>query len=246
MNCKNCNETLEANYCSNCGQSANVGRFNYVNILGEISGSIFQLNRGVLFTAKELFLRPGHSIREYLQGKRKNHFKPLAYTFTLSTILFFTSRYLGSETQITDFIEGFTGYEDDFKMNPNVVARLEWLAKNYSYSILMFLPFNSMASFLAFYGTGYNYLEHVILNAYITGQQALIYLFFSFLILMIPDQDIIGSLSFLSSIGFTFIVFWQFFSKSKKPSIFFRTVLSYLLIFTFLLIGIIFLFLIAT
>ncbi len=242
MNCKNCDQLVEGNFCSNCGQNSKVGRFNFLTFIKEVSGSIFQLNRGILFTAKELFIRPGKTIREYLGGKRKRHFKPLAYTFTLSTILYFLSKYLGGETQISDFIEGFNGDENEFKNFPEFLSQLDWLAKNYSYTILMLLPLNSLASYIAFKGFGYNYLEHLVLNAYITGQQAIIYLIVSLLKLGDLNSEIMATLSFLSSITYTFIVFWQFFSTGKKFSRILRFILTYFLDFILLLIGIILLF----
>ncbi len=42
----------------------------YKYLIIEILNSIFQLNSGLLFTLKELFTRPGHSIKAFIEGKR--------------------------------------------------------------------------------------------------------------------------------------------------------------------------------
>ena len=86
MKCKNCDQNIDTNFCPNCGQSAKVGEINLSYFLQEMTDSLFQINRGFFFTMRELFIRPGESIREYLSGKRNNHFTPIAYVLTLSTI----------------------------------------------------------------------------------------------------------------------------------------------------------------
>ena len=47
-------------------QNSNVSRINITSFLDEVSVSVFQINKGFLFTLKELFLRPGKSLNEYL------------------------------------------------------------------------------------------------------------------------------------------------------------------------------------
>ncbi|MCB0631023.1 MAG: DUF3667 domain-containing protein, partial [Lewinella sp.] len=66
MNCKNCNQTAGGNFCAHCGQSTKVDKINLPNFLRELSEGVFQINRGFFFTLKELFVRPGYSIRAYL------------------------------------------------------------------------------------------------------------------------------------------------------------------------------------
>lgn len=69
MICKNCKNTFEGNFCNRCGQSSKVRKINFRYVLDEVPNSIFQIDRGFLFTVKELFTRPGHSIREFIKGK---------------------------------------------------------------------------------------------------------------------------------------------------------------------------------
>ncbi len=77
--CKNCNHDLKGNFCNNCGQTKETHEINFKSILHEIQHSIFHIDKGILYTTKELFIRPGLTIREYLHGKRVKHFKPFAY-----------------------------------------------------------------------------------------------------------------------------------------------------------------------
>ena len=238
MNCKNCEQIVEGKYCSNCGQSSAVSKVNLTSFVAELSESIFQVNRGLIYTIKELFIRPGHSIRAFLEGKRKYHFKPIAYTFLLSTIYFFLSQYFESGTFVSDFVEGwssaFAGNEED----THDATALNWFADNYAYTMLLLLPFFSLASFLAFIRSGYNYLEHFVLNAYITGQQAIIYLMMSLLTVFTENTDLISSLTFFVSMLYNIIVFLQFFVKQSTWRFIVNILLNYILNLIFITIAI--------
>lgn len=98
MTCKNCGHIVSDNYCSMCGQSTRVGRITFKNVLSQITESIFQINHGFLFTLKNLTLKPGESIKEYLNGKRVRFFKPMAFVLTLSTVYLLATKVLGGST----------------------------------------------------------------------------------------------------------------------------------------------------
>lgn len=85
--CLNCGKSLHDKFCAHCGQPANTHRFNWAHFIHEIPHSIFHLDKGFLYTAKELFIRPGKSVREYLDGKRIRHFRPLTYALILGVIM---------------------------------------------------------------------------------------------------------------------------------------------------------------
>lgn len=229
MECKNCSEHFEGNFCPNCGQSATVELLNAKNFLKEISGSVFQINRGLLFTIRELFLRPGLSIRNYLEGKRKPYFKPIAYAFTLSTIYFLFARLFGSETFINAFATGWSNGATDQEINGRGVELLNWFVANYGYTVLLLLPVFALASHLAFRKFRLNYLEHMVLNAYITGHQALLSVLFVILAAMIGEHDYLDIASLTVTIAYSTWVFWQFFADASRAGVFVRTFLTYLL-----------------
>lgn len=232
MNCKNCNQSVDGKFCANCGQSISVDKINLANFLRELSESIFQVNKGFFYTLKVLFIKPGHSIREYLYGKRKSHFKPIAYAFTLSTIYFLLAKFIGSETFINDSISGWATYSNEADLSKTEAKQLAvfgWFAKNYAYTILLLLPVYSLASYLAFFKSGFNYLEHFVLNAYIIGQQAILYSLSAILSIITNQADFLATVSLFISILYAFFVFSQFFSKLNRVSIILRSMLTYLL-----------------
>ncbi|MEQ9310184.1 MAG: DUF3667 domain-containing protein [Balneolaceae bacterium] len=238
MNCKNCGRSVAENFCSYCGQSSKVGKITFSNFLSDISSSIFQIDRGLFYSIKELFVRPGHSIREYLDGKRKNHFKPVAFLFTLSTIFFLISQFLESSTFLNYAIEGFSNVESTSGSHSEELEILNWFAKNYAYTMLMLLPLFTLSCFLAFLGSGVNYLEHFILNAYITGQKAILYALSAMMSLIISNEDLLTTTTLIISIGYTFFVFRQFFSDKSGFNIIVRTLLTYVLFYILLSVAI--------
>lgn len=232
MNCKNCGEIVEGKYCSHCGQKSNVGKITISNLLNEFSESVFQINRGFFYTLKELLTRPGKSIKEYLNGKRKKHFKPITYVLTLSAIYFLISQISGQNTWMDDLVTGFSnGAYDSGKriIKPSILI---WFLKNFAYTTVLLLPVFSFASYISFLGLRTNYFEHIVLNSYITGQQAIIYLLFT-LIKTSIDNEIIELFPTLIAFSYTIWVFWQFFKKGNRIINILRSILTYILYFIF-------------
>ena len=80
MQCLNCNNEVKEQFCPICGQKTSTHRFSFSHIFNNgVLNGIFNVNKSLFYTLKELFTRPGHSIREYIQGKRIRHFNALAY-----------------------------------------------------------------------------------------------------------------------------------------------------------------------
>ena len=231
MICKNCKQDFNGNFCNNCGQKSTVRKVDFKYLLDEIPKSILQIDRGFLFTLKELFTKPGHTIREFLEGKRKNHFKPLAFIIFTSTLYVLAHYFIGNQTFIDDAI---TGYTSGAKVENNDL--LNWISKNQTYFILILVPFFSFASYLAFLKSKYNYFEHLVLNIYITGQQMFIYFIFSFIY---DRNSYLVLFPLLLGMGFNFWAYIQFFNKKSTFKKILLIVLTYLIFIVGIFIGMI-------
>ena len=102
-------------------------------------------------------------------------------------------------------MDGATG--QDSEETPPIVTLF---SKNYAYATLLLLPVFSFASYLSFYKFDKNYLEHIVLNSFITGQQALFYSLFAIAGSVI-DHDVMDALPILFAILYTFWVYRHFF-----------------------------------
>jgi hypothetical protein len=232
MNCKNCGHRVEGNFCSHCGQKSNISRINFPNFINEVSESFFQIDKGFFYTLRELSVRPGKSINEFLNGKRKSHFKPVAYLLTLSTVYFLTTQITNQNTLIVDvttgWMKGVTLQDSDVEL-PEVAT---WVLKNYAYLTLLLLPVFSLASYLSFFKFDKTYLEHLIVNSYTTGHQAIFYSLFVVGETVI-DGDVMEILSILVAVLYTFWVFWQLFSEGNRMMNILRSIMTYILYFIF-------------
>lgn len=136
--CKNCDHTFEGNFCNYCGQSVNTKEINFGSILQEIQQSILQIDKGIIYTTKELLIRPGHSIREYINGKRIQHFKPFAYILILSTIYVLMTQFSDKTTFLEEIFRGMTdgmkdGENDTSKESLHFfISLLQWMKDNYA------------------------------------------------------------------------------------------------------------------
>lgn len=159
-NCKNCDNIFEGNFCNNCGQTAHTHAINMHYLWHDIQHGIFHVDSGIFYTIKELFLRPGITIRNFIEGKRVAYFKPVAMIFLLATLYGLLYHY----SHIT--IPSVAGEHNDEAAR--ITAQIhEWVGSHYALSTLILMPFYTLGSYLAFKKSGYNYVEHGILNLYL-------------------------------------------------------------------------------
>ncbi len=94
--CLNCGTEFEGNFCPECGQSAETGRFTFKFIWENLIAAILGKDGGVWFTLKNLFCRPGAMIVEILNGKRKRYFSPFPMLFFALTVYILLFTFTGS------------------------------------------------------------------------------------------------------------------------------------------------------
>jgi hypothetical protein len=91
--CYNCDSPAEGNYCSKCGQRTNVHKVTFRETFQDFWDFIFSVNAPFFKTVKGLFINPGKVLREYLAGRRKSYYKPVAF-FLVMTVVYLLIRSL--------------------------------------------------------------------------------------------------------------------------------------------------------
>lgn len=214
--CKNCDNTFTGKFCNNCGQSAATHKINLHFLWHDIQHGLFHFEGGILYSAKELFTRPGHSIREFLEGKHVKHIKPLSLLVIVATVygLLYHSLHINPMTE--------------FKTNTSQAERAglervnDWLATHFSWAMLFTLPFYALASFLAFKKQKYNFVEHLVLNAFIASQKMINHIVtLPVLYVCIGSpyfKVVIGALTVVDIIllGWTYAQFFNALNKAKS------------------------------
>lgn len=238
MNCKNCGNSIGEKFCSYCGQRTSVSAINFRALRDEFQNNIFQINRGFLFTIKELTLRPGHAIRDFIDGKRKPYYKPISFLLISVTLYIFISYLLNIDSFLAEFLNNFKdgwdnveSQKDQLKLTDGGI--IDWLKTNQTYLVFVFAPIFSFASYIAFLKASYNYYEHLVLQLYITGQQFIMITVFTCVVFF--NQEILAIAILTTSVLYSLFTYWQFFEGKSFINIFLRYILihilSYLLYF---------------
>lgn len=240
--CKNCSHhlLLSQKFCHNCGQSTDTHRINFHFLVHEIQHGIFHVDGGILFTLKELFTRPGHTLREYLAGQRKSHFPPLLLVVILGSLCALlqywiigkklsapvkTSVLATDGNQVDNYVD-FQGLVEYFTLI------FDWLSNHFAFSVLLVIPAAALAFFLGFRKYGLNYPEWLVISLFLAGQSLAVYLLF---ILVNPLTGNLDSLFYL--ICWVLITFSlvQLFSNRGRTYVILRSIWSIFL--TYLIAG---------
>jgi hypothetical protein len=84
--CASCATVFQGNYCPRCGQSAQIGRFSFKKAF-KLFLDVWGIgNRSMTRTIRDLLLRPGYMIRDYLKGMQSAYFPPFKLFFLLAAL----------------------------------------------------------------------------------------------------------------------------------------------------------------
>lgn len=204
--CLNCSSEFTGNFCNQCGQKASTHRFTLHEWLHEIPHSIFHIDNGFFYTLKNLCLRPGNFIRDYLDGKRKPSFSPFLYVLIWCGVFVVISHLFAGDAEHAVAIT-------DFK------SANEYLETNYYKALVvaMILP-TALASYLVFIKSGYNFAENLVLNSFVTAQLIIADIILH-LIAVTPLREVFSGkaaiLNLLLKFPFWIWAYWQFFKPKN-------------------------------
>lgn len=84
--CATCHTNYQGNFCPRCGQSSRVGRYSFRTAFLNFMDVWGLGNRGMFRTIRDLVLRPGYMIRDYLKGMQMAYFPPFKMFFLLAAL----------------------------------------------------------------------------------------------------------------------------------------------------------------
>lgn len=214
--CVSCNHELTGKYCSNCGQPATIKRIDAHYITHEIE-HVLHFERGILLTIKELLIRPGQNVREFIVKDRNKLVKPIIFIIIASLIY----------TLITHFFhleEEYISFNDT--TNPTATLIFKWVQNHYGYGNIIMGIFIACWLKLFFRKQDYNFFEILILLCFVMGTSMLIFSIFAILegltkISLMKISGIISMVYCTWAIG-------QFFDKQKWTN-YLKAMVSYTL-----------------
>lgn len=171
MICKNCTTEINSSYCPNCGQPAVLKRIDRHYIVHEME-HILHVERGILFTVKELIINPGQNIRDYLSENRSRLVKPIIFIIITSLLYSISISFFHIEDQYVKF-------EGGELLTPTKIFK--WIQSHYGYANIIMGIFITLWIKLFFRSYHYNLFEILIALCFIMGIGMLIYSFFALL-----------------------------------------------------------------
>ena len=216
--CKNCNSKLEGKYCNVCGQRSSVHKITFRETFQDLIETLFSVNTPLWITLQMLIINPGKLFREYLEGKRKTYYKPVAF-FILTTIVYIVLRsVIGYDPM------GNTVIEQNDKLDVNLfMAAGNFMVANIN-NILFLFVFSSGLSLKLFFIKEYSLAEYFAISFYIVGIYNLLGAIFMFYLNYVNPE-----LKFLPAFLMLFYVFYALtsFYKDRKVLVVLKSILFY-------------------
>jgi hypothetical protein len=226
MKCKNCSSQLSEhqNYCDHCGTSIQVKRIDAQFIFNEFQ-QIFNFEKGILFTIRELTFNSGKAVREYLNGDRKRLVKPIFFILALSIFYTLINEWFNS---------------DNFTIKDPRLSGLNWISSNIGNLNLILSIFLTFWSKLFFRKSAFNFLEIFVFYCYVTGMTMLMLSIITLIQTGLNlSQNFSNQFGFLATSLFFILAMVQFYS-GKKIYLVFKSLLvllsSYVTILIFIIV----------
>lgn len=216
IHCTSCNLELTGKYCSNCGQPANIKRINGHYIIHELE-HVLHFERGILFTIKELLIRPGQNVREFIAKDRSKLVKPIIFIIVASLIYTLTTHFFHLKEEYISFND---------PTNPTANLIFKWVQNHYGYGNIIMGVFIAFWLKLFFRKQDYNFFEILILLCFVIGTSMLIFSVFA--ILEGLTKISLMKVSGIISMAYSTWAIGQFFDKQKWAN-YLKAMASYIL-----------------
>lgn len=215
-NCNNCNNELTGKYCSNCGLAVEMKRIDGHYIMHEIE-HVLHFEKGILLTIKELLLRPGQNVREFIAKDRSKLVKPILFIIITSLIYTLISHFFHIE-------KGYVNYDGTKDSTTGLI--FNWIQNHYGYANIMMGVFIAFWLKLFFRKYDYNFFEILILLCFVMGMGMLIFSVFA-LFEGLTKLEVMGISGAVGVIYCTWAL-GQFFDKNKGIN-YLKAFISYML-----------------
>lgn len=172
--CKNCGEELFNNYCPNCGQKANVDRITLGQLIHDLPHVVFHVDKGFLYNLLTLLRKPGQSIRDFLDGKRKPFFHPASYLVISLVINYLVVRILNLHFYFEEELPSMLTLEA--KAIRDYDAMQWWFLEHTYIYILLAIPVSTLFIFfiMRLMKQNYNVAESAIIVLFTIAEGVLI------------------------------------------------------------------------
>ncbi len=165
--CKNCDASVDGNYCVVCGQRTAIAKITIKETFQEIIAMFFSVNAPLMITLKYAIINPGKLFREFIQGRRKTYYKPVAF-FILMTVVYVLVNAILNYDPINEVIKDTT---EDMQ---SIAFRSGKFMQNNITNFLFFFVFSLGLSMKIFFKKHYSLAEYFSVAFYLVGMYTLL------------------------------------------------------------------------
>lgn len=194
-NCANCARVMdgpEQKFCPACGQPTPAHRIDWHFLGHELEHSVLHMDRGVLYTLKRLMLRPGHLIRDYIEGRRAGVVKPVLLIMMTGAAATLMAHYaLDGDAIGASLTAGMeAGAGEQSSMNAEQAEAMahmtrvftvvkDWMNRHLTLITLLLLPVQAAAFKLTFRRfKQINYPEWLVITSFLMAQLFVVWVVF--------------------------------------------------------------------
>lgn len=184
MKCKNCDNDFIGNYCPICGQRV-IDRLTIRHISKLIIDDVFDIDKGLIFTLKQLWINPGKTALDFIHGKTKNYYSPLKYLIFWTALFLIQSQFIGSDKNIESIESLVNNTPTPFSaesFNSFFSIYIQVLIHYTNFFYLGMVPFLTIISYIIYYKKKYFVTELSIPYLYLCGQLAFVLVITSFVL----------------------------------------------------------------
>ena len=216
MNCKNCNTDVTLNYCPQCGQPVKLKQIDGHYLMHEIE-HVLHFEKGILYTIRELLVKPGENVRHFLTENRSRLVKPVIFIIVTSLVYTLVNHFFHIE-------DAYVKFEELKKSTTGSI--FDWIQGHYGYANIIMGVFIAIWLKLLFKTYAYNFFEILILLCFIMGMAMLIFAAFA----LVQGITHFNLMKAGGVVGFAYCI-WAIatFFDSKKPVNFIKAVVAYIL-----------------
>ncbi len=204
LRCLNCDAPLHGKFCADCGQKSSTHRITLRHfITHDLVHGVWHLDKGLLFTIRETFTRPGYAARDYIAGKRIRYYNVFYLLLLVIGVHVLLNHFIGSGE--------VTPVEEEPEDGINLSGFINTYVK---FILFAAIPLFALNSRLLFGRMGLNFAEHVVISGMAMLGSNILAIFFTLSMLLDHLGDVVLFLYIqlsvlLAIVLFPAVVFYQ-------------------------------------
>ena len=182
--CKNCGAKVNDIFCGHCGERAETERITFHYIWHGLVHFFTHAEKGFLFTSWQMLVAPGKTVKNFIEGKRRNYQSPISY-YLIWNAVYILLLYIVGRSFGMNKVVNFTDY-----FGPS--EKTQYALSHLNIVLTALLPFQALYVYLIHVHGVYNYFESMVAVFYAIG--TVLILQFAFVVFTIP-VSLVGGVS---------------------------------------------------